>query len=407
MNMTRQAFIDLIAPMPVISVHEHHHPAARFCDANLDTLLLESYVGWINPCSGAIADRALFLDHVRHNAYFVWLEKALRLIYGIEKITVDNWDAISETLRQAYAATPTWHIDLLRTHARYRYSIEDAYWEPGSAVGYPDLFRPSFRVNSFIMCHHPAMKDNDGNSPWDLLEHAPADFDEYLAAVEGAIVTHKAAGAVALKSAVAYERDLAFAPHTQEEAARAFGTHPASLTDAETRAFQDFMFDYLCTLAARHDLPFQNHTGLGRISGSNPMNLEPAIARHPDTKFVLFHGGYPWVGEIAGLAHNYANVYPDLTWLPLISPTAAVRAIHEWLEAAKSSRSICWGADCWWSEESVGAVLAFKHVLAQALAHKVDEGYFDLEEAECVARRLCYENAERLYRLPANRGVTA
>ncbi|MHB1458857.1 MAG: hypothetical protein ACYC0V_18250, partial [Armatimonadota bacterium] len=47
-------------------------------------------------------------------------------------------------------------------------------------------------------------------------------------------------------------------------------------------------------------MPFQNHTGLGKIAGSNPMNLVPMIEKHPETKFVLFHGGYPWTEQVAG-----------------------------------------------------------------------------------------------------------
>ena len=51
------------------------------------------------------------------------------------------------------------------------------------------------------------------------------------------------------------------------------------------------------SLSARYELPFQIHTGHGRIQGSNPMNLVDLIEANPRTKFILFHGGFPWVGE--------------------------------------------------------------------------------------------------------------
>ena len=90
----------------------------------------------------------------------------------------------------------------------------------------------------------------------------------------------------------------------------------------------------------------------GQNRGSNPMYLVPLIEKHPGTKFVLFHGGYPWTREIGGLLHNYPNVYADLVWLPLISPTAAVQALHEWIETAVTSEKITWGGDCWTPEET-------------------------------------------------------
>ena len=161
------------------------------------------------------------------------------------------------------------------------------------------------------------------------------------------------------------------------------------------------MFLLICEFAIEFDLPFQNHTGLGIISGSNPMNLEPVIARYPEIKFVLFHGGYPWCHEVGGLAHNYANVYPDLCWLPLISTTAATTALHEYLEVAQTSDRIAWGGDNWTSEESYGATLAYKHVVARMLTQKVHHGYFDMDEARILAERLFFRNARDIYTLNA------
>ncbi|MDH7570846.1 MAG: amidohydrolase family protein, partial [Armatimonadota bacterium] len=321
-------------------------------------------------------------------------------IYGVERLCTETWDALSAAIGAAHRASPEWHVTVMRRFGHYRRAIQDSYWSPGGDVGCPQFFAPAFRVNALVMCHHPEMTDHNGNSPWRTFGAPQCDrFGDYLDWVDALIAQQRASGVVALKSALAYDRDLAFRPAERDEAARAFGRRPDEVGEGARRAYQDFLFDYLCGLAARYELPFQQHTGMGRIGGSRPMNLEPMLARHPQTRFVLLHGGYPWVGEIAGLAHTYRNVFPDLTWLPLLSPTAAVRAIREWLEAAPSARSICWGGDAWTGEESVGAALALKHVLAIALAQLVEEGYFALEEALVAARYICSENAQRLYGL--------
>ena len=142
-------------------------------------------------------------------------------------------------------------------------------------------------------------------------------------------------------------------------------------------------------------MPFQIHTGLGQLAGSRPLLFESTIARYPQLHFVLFHMGYPWYHEIAGLAHNYANVSMDMVWAPIISPSAAVAALHQYLEVARSSDLIAWGSDTWTSEDAVGALLAWQYVVATVLAQKVDDGYFDMAEAEVLAHKLMYRNAAR------------
>jgi hypothetical protein len=389
---------EYLADLPVISVHEHHREDDVYSGLTLESLFMRSYVGWIYPGHQGIHDRQAFLDHVRFNAYFVWLERGLRTIYGCEPITTDNWDDISGCITAAHAASRTWHLDIMPRYGHIRRAIQDAFWDTASAVGHPEFFSPTFRINAFVMCHHPEMADHNGTNlrkfdlPFD-------DFAGYLQAFTALIARAKANGTVAMKSALAYDRDISFEPASYDAAARAFGKRPEEIDDDTRRAYQNYMYHYCCDIAAQLGLPFQNHTGLAKIGGSNPMRLEPAIAAHPRTTFVLFHGGYPWVHEIAGLAHNYPNVYPDLTWLPLISPTAAVQAIHEWMEVAQTAQGICWGGDAFSGEESVGAALALKHVLAIALAQKVDEGYFGMDDAQTLARMICYENAERVYGL--------
>jgi len=128
------------------------------------------------------------------------------------------------------------------------------------------------------------------------------------------------------------------------------------------------------------------------------MKLQKVISKTPDTKFVLFHCGYPWIDDIGGLLHAYPNVYPDLCWLPLISPTASKRMLHELIEVGTSDK-VCWGCDTWTSEESYGALLAIRHTLASVLSEKIKEGYLCKEDARNIIDNILYKNASRLYKL--------
>ena len=399
MNTCVHSLKPYIANLPVISAHEHHHEDAWYKDCDLDRIILNSYSNWmfrqktIRP-----EEREGLLNRYRSNSYLVWFERGLQQIYGCDKLSAKNWDAISQQIRTAHQRSSQWSIEILKQFGHYRSAIQDSCWKPGDAIGHPEFFRTAYRINHFVICHHADMTDHNGNSPWHTDGFDGQNFDDYLPFVEQRLAQAKANGSVALKASVAYERAIDFKPRTRAEASAIFGKHPLEVTPEKTRIYQDFMFGFCCELAAKYDLPFQNHTGLGQLGGSHPMYLREMIEHHPATKFVLLHAGYPWIGEAGALAHNYGNVYPDLTWVPLISTTAAIRAIREFLEIA-SEDALCWGGDAQTGEESVGGALALKHALTVALSQLVDEGYFAITDAQRVARKICHENATRVYQL--------
>src|SRR5207253_3225257 len=140
-------------------------------------------------------------------------------------------------------------------------------------------------------------------------------------------------------------RTLRFERVPKERAEAAFGKRAQQLTPEQIKDFEDFIMWQLCDLSAKFELPFQIHTGQARIQGSNPMNLVDLIEANPKTKFILFHGGFPWVGESGVIAMRFRHVWLDSCWLPTLSYTMAKRAYQEWLDAVPSNK-IMWGADC-------------------------------------------------------------
>jgi hypothetical protein len=390
----------LIETLPVVSSHEHHRADDFQSQLTLDLIVEKSYVGWRGLLPGGNpSSRAAFLAQCRHSSYYVWLEKGIQRVHGFsEKIAADNWDEVSARISRTHAANPVAHIDILRGIGRYRRAVQDTYWEYGSDIGHPELFSPTMRTDMFVRCFHPDVPDHDDNNPFMRYPGAPrSNFDDYLDFLRAMFTRWRGAGAVAMKSASAYERSLAYGDGDRAAAAAVFGQAPECVSDQARAAYEDFMFNWFCGLAVKLELPFQIHTGLGQLTGSRPLLFESTIARYPQLHFVLFHMGYPWYHEIAGLAHNYANVSMDMVWAPIISPSAAVAALHQYLEVARSSDLIAWGSDTWTSEDAVGALLAWQYVVATVLAQKVDDGYFDMTEAEVLAHKLMYRNAAQIY----------
>jgi hypothetical protein len=396
---TYRSLCNLIETLPVVSSHEHHGTDDFHSSLTLDRVLEQSYVSWLDAAPGCeAASRRDFLDQCRHNSYYAWLEKGIQRVYGLDgKITPENWEDVSQRI-SARHADPYAHIRILTEIGRYRRAVQDTYWDYGSDVGHPELFSPTMRTDMFVRCFHPEVRDHDENNPFLHYPDAPTDnFDDYLDYLRGLFTGWRDRGAVALKSASAYERTLAYGEADHSAAAAVFYRRPETVSPAERAIFESTLFHFFCRLAASLGVPFQVHTGLGELSGSRPLLFEPVVVRHPDVHFVLFHAGYPWCSEAAGLAHNHNNISLDMVWAPIISTSAAVAALHEFIEVARSSDRIAWGSDTWTSEEAIGALLAWQHVVATVLSQKVDERYFDLAEAEALAHKFMYRNAARLY----------
>lgn len=405
--------------LPVISSHEHHLPDDLQKDMSLDKLLYHSYLSWYtdsgnspkpypdyrkkyhlpqdHPGNNTALGREIFLDQFGSNTYWVWLEKGIQAIYRLEgKISAENWDEISHKISDCYK-DPVHHLRVLGETGRYLRAIQDSYWNYASDLGHPELFSPTLRTDMFIMSSHESILDADQNSPFTVYPDAPGNnFDDYLAFVRALFEDWRNGGAVAMKCAVAYERLIQFNNASKKRAGEIFGKPVGQISAQDRLAYGDFMFNWFCALAKQLDLPFQIHTGLGDLSGSNPMLLVPAIERHPGTRFVLFHAGFPWQAEMAGIAHNYRNVIVDMVWVPLISTSAAITGLNTFLDVTTSD-AIGWGGDTWTSEEAVGAALAWKHVVKTVLSERIDRGFLDLRQARNLAERLLFKNNAELY----------
>lgn len=169
-------------------------------------------------------------------------------------------------------------------------------------------------------------------------------------------------------------------------------------TQEDIKAYQDYIFTSICKIAAEQGLPFQCHTGMGQLTGTNAMSMKRVIQSNPETKFVIFHCSYPWTDDVNALLRTYDNVYPDLCWLPILSTSTAIGMLHELIEGGTSDK-VCWGCDTWTSEESYGTLLAFRFVLTKVLGEKVKDGYFSLNYAKDIIDNIMYNNAAKLYGL--------
>ena len=139
------------------------------------------------------------------------------------------------------------------------------------------------------------------------------------------------------------------------------------------------------------------HLGTALIRGSHPLYAAGLVERHPGTRFLLMHLGYPWSRDLLGMAFVYRNIWLDLTWSFMLSPSHFKLALHEAIEILPDESRLMLGGDSWHVEESYGAITTARRLIGDVLQEKVDDGYLDEGGARRLARRILHANAQDFF----------
>lgn len=397
MNNIYNKIIEHIKNTPVINTHSHHLPDSEFVNADLHFILSNSYANWLAapPKRGDRAGAAEYINKHRCNSYFRWIIKSLEELYGLE-MTADNYDLIDEKLTASHKDA-LYHLEILKNRCRFEKIVNERQPDPGSNLGHPDLFSPSFRCDCYFSGYLKTKPEPNGFFAYSTFEKNDIHtLSEYLDEVKKAISKKKNDGCKALKCAIAYERPLDFDEYNLSKAEKALNNESAS--EDEINAFGNIVMRTLCEAAAENGLPFQIHTGMGQLKDTNPIKLLKIIEENQNTKFQLLHGGFPWFSDTYALLHNYKNVWSDTCWIPYLSTSAAKDYIKSALEVSDAFR-LTWGCDTWTSEDALGALFSMEHTLSLALSEMVIDGAFETEYAFYIADRIMYENGKQLFDL--------
>lgn len=375
----------------------------------LHSLWKSSYFPWVNPVtpwpkSGRFEDwwplaRRDF-DNARATSFYRYQLPAFTDLYGVDfdTITDGQAQALNDRIFDNYRDRE-WIYEVVTERANIELMVMDPYWDRlGFNLEYPFAV-PTVNVTALIRGIDPSDLARPNDSPYRFAARENMkmeSLDDYIAVIERIMTFGKAKGAVCLKTTTAYERTLDFAVVAKERAEKAWGKPRAKSSAEDVKAFQDYVMWRIVELSAKLDIPFQIHTGHARIQGSNPMLLVDLIAANPKTKFILFHGGYPWIGETGAIATRHKNVWIDSVWLPTISYTMGRRAYEEWLEVMGSNR-ILWGADAHHAEGIYAATEFTRRCLAEALAGKVVRGELREEHALRIGTQIMRDNALELF----------
>lgn len=347
-------------------------------------------------------------NNSRAMSFYRYLLPAFTDLYGVdfESLTPEQARQLDQRIRKNYQ-DPNWIHEVISVRAGIEFMFIDPHWRYGELKQYWPFQVMVLRVQQLLSGFHRSefeantlQADEGPISPYDYAESRRLkvdSFEDYLHLVEEIIRDAKQRGAACLKQASAYHRTLQFDSVPTDRAAKAFGRPRSELTAREIKDFEDFVMWRIAELCARYELPLQIHTGHARLQGSNPLLLLDLIEGNPKTKFVLFHGGFPWVEETGAIVSRHtSHVWIDSNWLPTLSYATAKRALHEWLDVVPSNR-ILWGGDTTHAEGIYGAVETYRRCLAEVLAEKVMRGDLKEKFARRIGRQILRENALELF----------
>lgn len=407
-----------IDAVPAIDTHDHLRPFDQIVERHqtdlgrgmsLYSLWRGSYYPWINPLTswkdGETFDQwwgkaKIDFRDARATSFYRYVLPAFTDLYGVDFETMTDEQAkdLNRRIFENYK-DDRWLKDIVTKRANIELMLIDPFWARLKFERAYQFSVPILNVTTMVDGYHASAFTSANDSPYVYAEQQGKTIqtlDDYLATLDNIFEAAVQHDAVCLKSTLAYQRTLDFQKIPKERALKAFGKTSKELSADEIKDFQDFIFRHLCELSAKHSLPFQIHTGQARIQGSNPMLLVDLIADNPKTKFILFHGGFPWVGETGVIAMRYKNVWVDSVWMPQLSYTMAKRAFQEWLEVMPSDR-IMWGADTVNAEGIYAATVFTRQCLSEALAEKVVREELREEHAIRIGNQIMRDNALKLF----------
>jgi hypothetical protein len=246
------------------------------------------------------------------------------------------------------------------------------------------------------------------------LTAVPGSLNDYVADVVVPTLEHqKAKGAVAIKFEAAYLRSLEFTDPTEADAARIYDRYAKGdlPPPGDYKVLQDFLFRRIAQEAGRLKLPVHIHctAGIGSyyyLRTANPLLLD-SVFNDPKlrgTTFVLIHGGWPFVKEVAQLLSK-PNVYADFSVQDLLFyPRALSETLRTWLEIYPEK--VFFGTDAMsftpevnWEETAWLSTATARQALALALAGMMNDHEIDRPRALALAEMVMRGNALKLYRL--------
>ena len=432
--------LDRIGSMPVVDCHEHlRGPIQDLPATPTEPVLFLANMYIISDLWAAQAtdaEIALLLSaeattdqkwpifsrlwaSTEHTAYGRVVKLALKAACGVEEITRETLELLAEYLTRRDAA----HYLTLVRGAGIKAVLADVlfprpelkpfrYWASPDLKQFlegkfpvPKEWHPMFNLPYYHEVRFRELVDFVGA----LVDTNVTSLAEYEEVLFEIIRRCKSLGIAGLKDQSAYRRVIEYDLPPRGDAERLFNRlliDPRNqLAWPEAKPLDDHLFHQCMRFARELGLPVQIHTGhmagiRNRVDKTNAAHFASVLELHTRVQFDLFHGNWPYMGDLLYLAKNYPNVTIDLCWVNIIDPLYSVELLKRAVMTVPHVKIHGYGGDYFNVPEfSVAHLTLAREVIASALADLVECGWLEEQQATQMAADWLYNNPNKFYGL--------
>lgn len=415
MEKIKEILMEEMEKMEIIDAHEHLPPEKERIERQVDVFTLfshytrgdllragmteQQYQSLFNheiPLSKRWEVFSPFWKKIRYTSYSKAVLISLKKFYGFEDINEKNYVEISEKIKEFNK--PGIYKKVLREACNIKFALTQCgRTELDSEILIPVMPLIWGEMNTYeSITRVPDGKNERINSLDDLLE----EYRKYIKRV-------KKEGAVGFKM-----MSLPYGFPDRNKAESAFKdiisgkikNLPSEIIPPSmkgTNPVLDYMIDELIKFATEENMVIAVHTGYwGDFRRLSPSHLIPVLMRHPETKFDVYHCGFPYVREALNLAKEFSNVYLNFAWTHIISQRFAVSALDEVIDLIPVNKIIAFGGDYSIPVEKVyGHLKMAKEDVAEVFSKRILNEEMGKDEALEIIKNWFFDNPAKLYNL--------
>jgi predicted TIM-barrel fold metal-dependent hydrolase len=397
--------IQSMEAMDIIDAHEHLLPESGRVNLPVDVFTLFSQYSQLDlKAAGMAADEvdslfdreipleirwrkfAPYWEKIRHGSYARAARLAAEEFFNVPDINEDTYQIITEKIQEHNQAGLYQKVLVEACNIRtaitqcYTTEVDTPLLTPVMPLLYAleswaDVFQPSFAPDQPI--------------------HS---IDDFLESFHQYVIRVKAEGAVGLKMA-----SNPYNPPDRSQADEAFQylkKHPSARLPKHN-PLRDYLIDQAISLGTEEGLVIAVHTGYwDDFREMDPLHMIPVLQRHPETRFDIYHLGYPWVRPALMLGKNFPNVWTNFCWTHIISQRFARAALEEAMDLIPINKILIFGGDYDKPVENVyGHLVMARENIAAVLGKKMDQGLLSESRAQEILQQWFWDNPKNLYQL--------
>jgi uncharacterized protein len=391
--------------LEIIDSHEHIEPEKVRVESPVDVFTLFShythgdlrtagmsevdYQSLLNPEIPLEQRWAMFRPYwqeIRWGSYARPVLLASQKFYGVDDINDNTYQELSEKMKEAN--TPGIYQRVLGDACKIRTALTQCgSTDLGTPLLTPlmPLIYETGRGKSLL---HPPFEP----------EAEVKSLEAYIDAVRRYIIRVKSEGAVGLK--------MLSGPFGKPNRKKALSTFNMLINDKSIELprpepLADYVVEQAISIATEEDLVVAVHTGYwGDFRDMDPLHMIPILQRHENTRFDIYHLGYPWVRETLMLGKGFPNVWLNFCWTHVISQRFAVAGLDEAIDLIPMNKLLIFGGDYRLPVEKVyGHLVMAREDIAEVLVRRIRGGQMSESQAMELVQKWFWDNPKSLYKL--------